>query len=369
MLGTPSHAEEVLHGDRRQRAGVARAPRRPPRGRRRGRRPRRARASTRTPRARSARRPRSARPARPRSARAARRSRRPRAGHAEAAVGGVRSLLERRLAGELGRGTSSRSTFARSTTCEVGSTPSRSSSFIVSTCSRIFESSPAMRSTSSSLSRSRASFATCSTWSRSIIARDSRWVSAVRLAGTSPPRTPHAQHAERERGADLDRGQLVEAGLLEDAVQHQQGGTHANRPASPYAVAAGLASARAPETRRTRPARGSQHATRMTRSIVPSSCQAFFSFDSASAPAARSTSASACPPGWPSSGRACCSTRRASSPACVLYQSNAVVNRSANAATNTTQSDGRSRAKVTIAPRDAGPGSSRSRAATRPAHP
>ena len=49
------------------------------------------------------------------------------------------------------------------TTCAVGSTPSRSSSFMVSTCSRIFDSSPAMRSTSSSVSRSRASFATWST--------------------------------------------------------------------------------------------------------------------------------------------------------------------------------------------------------------
>ena len=45
---------------------------------------------------------------------------------------------------------------------------------IRSTCSRIPESSPAIRSTSSSESRSRASCATCRTCSRSITARDSR---------------------------------------------------------------------------------------------------------------------------------------------------------------------------------------------------
>ena len=52
--------------------------------------------------------------------------------------------------GQLGRGSSGRRTFSSSTTCEVGSTPSRSSSEIRSTCSRIPESSPAIRSTSSS---------------------------------------------------------------------------------------------------------------------------------------------------------------------------------------------------------------------------
>ena len=47
--------------------------------------------------------------------------------------------------------------------------PSRSSSSIFSTWSRIVDSSPGMRSTSSSVSRRRASRATWSTWSRSII--------------------------------------------------------------------------------------------------------------------------------------------------------------------------------------------------------
>ena len=59
---------------------------------------------------------------------------------------------------------------------------------------------------------------------------------------------------------------------------------------------------------------------RMIRSIVPSASQAVFSALSASAPASRSTSASAWPVGWPSSGCASCWTRRASSPAFVLYQ-------------------------------------------------
>ena len=73
-----------------------------------------------------------------------------------------------RSRGQLGRGSSGRSTFSSSITCEVGSTPSRSSSEMRSTCSRIADSSPAIRSTSSSLSCRRASRATCRTCSRSI---------------------------------------------------------------------------------------------------------------------------------------------------------------------------------------------------------
>ena len=95
---------------------------------------------------------------------------------------------------------------------------------------------------------------------------------------------------------------------------------------------------------------------RISRSSVPSSCQAFFSWPSASAPASRSTSASVWPLGWPSSGRAFSWILRASSPLTVLYQSGAVVNSSASAATNTTQSDGRSRAKVKGGPRAGGAG-------------
>src|SRR5215204_525869 len=74
-----------------------------------------------------------------------------------------------RSRGQLGRGSSARSTFSSATTCEVGSTPSRSSSFIRSTWSRIPDSSPAIRSSSGSVSSRRASRATWRTWSRSIM--------------------------------------------------------------------------------------------------------------------------------------------------------------------------------------------------------
>ena len=101
---------------------------------------------------------------------------------------------------------------------------------------------------------------------------------------------------------------------------------------------------------------------RMTRSIVPFASQAFFSALSASAPASRSTSASACPLGWPSAGCASCWTLRASSPALVLYQTGAVVKSSARAAMNTTQSLIRRRSNVKSRPRGAAPAASRSRA-------
>src|SRR5205807_2311798 len=52
--------------------------------------------------------------------------------------------------GRQGRGSSARSALAISTTCEVGGTPSRSSSSIFSIQSRTLLSSPTMRSTSSS---------------------------------------------------------------------------------------------------------------------------------------------------------------------------------------------------------------------------
>ena len=100
--------------------------RRPPRDRRRSTRPRRARRSGS---ARPPRRP-SARRIAPRITPAARgRGRRRRPGRAHAPAP--------RSRGQLGRGSSGRSTFSSATTCEVGSTPSRSSSQICSTCSRM----------------------------------------------------------------------------------------------------------------------------------------------------------------------------------------------------------------------------------------
>ena len=105
---------------------------------------------------------------------------------------------------------------------------------------------------------------------------------------------------------------------------------------------------------------------RMIRSIVPFASQAFFSALSASAPglplhlglrlAARLTLASGC---------ASCWTRRASSPAFVLYQTGAaVVKSSARAAMNTTQSLIRRRSNVKSRPRAPARAASRSRAAT-----
>ena len=62
--------------------------------------------------------------------------------------------------GSEGRGSSSASTFTRSSGCDVGGTSDRSSSDTFDTASRIASSSPPSRSSSSSVSASRASFAT-----------------------------------------------------------------------------------------------------------------------------------------------------------------------------------------------------------------
>src|SRR5262249_3073905 len=67
-----------------------------------------------------------------------------------------------------GAGSSSARTLTRSSGCEVGGTPSRSSSDTLPTASRIALSCPRKRSSSSSVSASRASLATCSTSSRLI---------------------------------------------------------------------------------------------------------------------------------------------------------------------------------------------------------
>ena len=69
--------------------------------------------------------------------------------------------------GSDGRGSSGRSTFSTSTTCDVGSTSSRSSSEIFSMWPRTFDSSHAIRSTSSSVEARRASAATWRTCARS----------------------------------------------------------------------------------------------------------------------------------------------------------------------------------------------------------
>ena len=74
--------------------------------------------------------------------------------------------------GRHSRGSSGRRAFGTSTTCDVGGTPSRSSSPIFSMCSRMFESSAEIFVTSSSLSSRRARRATCRTCSRSIMGLD-----------------------------------------------------------------------------------------------------------------------------------------------------------------------------------------------------
>ena len=97
-----------------------------------------------------------------------------------------------------GRGSSSAHAFAISSGCDVGGTPSRSSSETFETASRIAESCSWNRVTSSSESSSRASRATCSTSSREIaidpdpyqypFSRASRMWAASRLRRRSPRR-------------------------------------------------------------------------------------------------------------------------------------------------------------------------------------
>ena len=100
-LGTPSTQKRSLTATGTPRAArppACRAPRRPPRGRRRGRRPPRARDRPRRPRPRRARRRGRARPAWPRSARAALRSRGPGLGTRKPPPAASGRLLERLLA-------------------------------------------------------------------------------------------------------------------------------------------------------------------------------------------------------------------------------------------------------------------------------
>ena len=97
----------------------------------------------------------------------------------------------------------------------------------------------------------------------------------------------------------------------------------------------------------------------MMRSIRPSSRQALRSCDSASAPASSSTSRSACP----GCRRRSSGSGEPPSPRVVLYQSGAVVNSSASAATNTTQSAEPEPCEGHARPRDGALGASRSPAA------